>query len=113
MPTTIVDVHKVNGKRPDFDIYIGRAVRYTEFTKNSKWYNPFYAKDYDRKNMDQCLTDFENYMRNKLDYEPEKYNLQELVGRKLGCWCITTSEIYPLRCHGQILLKLIRERGLE
>lgn len=110
MNTQIVDIHKINGKRPEFDIYIGRAVRYTEFTKNSIWYNPYLAKDYDLDHIQDCLRDYEVYIREKIAKDPIKYNLKELVGKKLGCWCLNTDSFEdPLRCHGQILLKLIKE----
>lgn len=110
MKTQIVDIHKINGKRLEFDIYIGRAVRYTEFTKNSIWYNPYLAKDYDLDNIQDCLRDYEVYIREKITKDPIQYNLKELVGKKLGCWCLNTDSFEePLRCHGQILLKLIKE----
>jgi len=112
--TVIVDVHKINGQRPPFDIYIGRAVRYTEFTKNSKWYNPYYLQN--QTNLANNLLYFENYIREKIRQDPLKYDLEELRGKRLGCWCIgkcgyvSTTEILPLVCHGQILLKLLHER---
>lgn len=33
--------------------------------------------------------------------------LSELVGRRLGCWCV------PGRCHGEVLLALLVDRGLD
>jgi hypothetical protein len=114
MKTSIVDLHKVNHHRPPFDVYIGRAVRYTEFTKNSIWYNPYFAKNYEPDHIQDCLRDYEIYIREKIKQDPVKYNLRELVGKKLGCWCLTTDNFdEPMRCHGQILLKLIKELGLE
>jgi len=95
MVTKLVDIHKINGKRPDYDIYIGRAVNYTEFTRDSKWAN-YYGKNFKR---------YEFFVRNKLWND-----LNELKGKKLGCWCITTDKIKPVICHGQILLKLIKEK---
>ena len=104
MKTTVVDIHKVKDKRPEFDVYIGRALPYYMdrerlFTKFSKWFNP---------RLD--LEEYEGYMRNLIRNNPEKYNLEELRGKKLGCWCITTSELTPLVCHGQVLMKLLREK---
>jgi len=109
MKTQIIDIHKIHGQRPAFDVYIGRAVRYTEFTQNSIWYNPYYAKDYSLEHIQQCLLDYEIYIKGKINKDPKRYNLNNLVGKVLACWCVNTSEIEPLRCHGQILLKLIRE----
>lgn len=99
MKTTIVDIHKKNGKRPDFDIYIGRAVRNTEFIESSKWFNPRLS-----------LEEYELYIRNCIDVIPEYFNLKELVGKRLGCWCITTDKLTPYVCHGQVLMKLLREK---
>lgn len=102
--TSVVDIHKKNGERPEFDIYIGRKVRYTEFTKDSKWCNPRLT-----------LEEYELYIRDCIDKFPEYYDLNELKGKRLGCWCITTSEIpdkiEDMVCHGQVLMKLIREKS--
>ncbi|MGQ4874585.1 MAG: DUF4326 domain-containing protein [Promethearchaeia archaeon] len=99
--TIVVDIHKRKGKRPKYDIYIGRKVRNTEFTKDSIWANPRLT-----------LEEYELYILDCIDKYPEIYDLNELKGKRLGCWCITTDKIYPLRCHGQVLLKIMKERGL-
>lgn len=97
--TRIVDIHKKKGKRPEYDIYIGRDVKRTELIL-SKWHNPRLT-----------LEEYELYIRHKIEEMPEYYNLNELKGKKLGCWCgITTDKLEPLVCHGQILLKLIKEK---
>jgi hypothetical protein len=101
--TSVVDLHKIKGIRPSFDIYIGRAVKRTEFIEDSIWGNP-----------NLTLPEYEISIRDKIRDDPVKYNLRELVGKKLGCWCLTTDNFdEPMRCHGQILLKLIKELGLE
>ena len=98
--SSIVDIHKKNGKRPEFDVYIGRRVtRSHDFQKSSKWNNPRLT-----------LEEYELYIRHMIDEMPEYYNLEELRGKRLGCWCITTNKIEPLKCHGQILMKLLKER---
>lgn len=92
----IVDIHKKNGKRPHFDVYIGRRVRYhEEFTEDSKW-----------ANQGLSLADYEKYAREWLWDD-----LDELEGKVLGCWCINTKKTVPLKCHGQVLMKLILEKG--
>ena len=92
----VVDVHKKNGKRLYFDIYIGRKVRFVDWTYNSIWGNYDYKDD---------LDGYETYIR------VEGWDdLEGLKGAILGCWCITTDKIEPLKCHGQILMKLIREK---
>lgn len=112
--TCVVDIHKINGKRPPFDVYIGRAVRYTEFTRNSIWANPFFARDYDPVHIQDCLQDYADYIRRKIATDPQRYDLIQLQGKRLGCWCLTTASFDPpLRCHGQVILKLLHEAGLD
>jgi hypothetical protein len=118
MRTTIIDIHKKNGKRPAFDVYIGRSVVGTEFTEDSKWANPFRAKQYADRS--QCLRDYEGYIRNKIEEDPAKYDLRELVGKRLGCWCTFCDNVFEQInlqrydvCHGQILRKLMHEFGIK
>lgn len=86
--TTIV----VNIYTDEYDVYIGRG---------SKWGNPYViGKDGNRK---QVIEKYEEYIRNK----PELLDsLYELVGKRLACFC------FPKLCHGDILIKLMKERGL-
>jgi hypothetical protein len=114
--TSVVDVHKKNGKRPEYDIYIGRAVRGTEFTRPSKWNNPFrVGRSFGREPITErnYLVLFTAYVAGLIERFQVTYNLKDLAGNRLGCWCVTTSEVEPIICHGQILMMLIRERGLE
>ncbi len=104
--TWIIDIHKQNGLRPHFDVYIGRATQYTEFNQSSIWHNPFTKKKYGV----QCLIMYEQHIRQKIKEDPITYDLRQLVGKRLGCWCITTTKYQgTLVCHGQVLLKLIEE----
>lgn len=91
--SSVVDIHKVKGKRPDFDVYIGRRVRNTEFWVSSKWANQYMP-----------LEEYEQYVREWLWDD-----LGELEGQSLGCWCITTDETEDLVCHGQVLMYLLEE----
>jgi len=94
----VIDIHKKKGIRPLYDVYIGRRVNrpfIEEFQSDSKWANHFY-------------TDFDGYERHVRFYLWD--DLDELEGKKLGCWCITTKELTPVKCHGQILMKLLREK---
>ena len=93
----VVDIHKKNGIRPEFDVYIGRRIQYhKEFTRDSKW-----------ANRSPTLAAYEDTIR----ITDRLWNaLDELKGKRLGCWCITTDKIEPLRCHGQVLMKLLREK---
>ena len=96
---SIVDVRKVNGKRPRYDIYIGRCVAGTEYYKDSKWANPFRVSVYGR---DRALELYKEYILEKIKSDPVTYNVNLLKGKRLGCWCTS-------HCHGEILLKLANE----
>lgn len=82
----------VNMKTSRREVYIGRG---------SKWGNPF--KMYKESERVKVIDQYEAYARNKFSKE----DLEELVGKRLGCFC------KPRACHGDVLLKLIREYGLE
>ena len=96
----VVDIHKKNGKRAKFDVYIGRKIRYhKEFTEDSKW-----------RNRSPTLEAYEDSIR----INDRLWNaLDELEGKILGCWCVTTEKLEPIECHGQILMKLILEKVAE
>ena len=94
MKTSVVDIHKMRGKTPEFDVYIGRRVMYTDY-KTSKWANHW-----------STLENYEKHIRSTKLID----SIHELQGKRLGCWCITTDKIEPIVCHGQILMKLVRER---
>jgi len=84
------------------NLYIGRGgvvfinkQRYPP--SSSKWCNPYkIGRD---GNRDQILAKYETFICQKL--KTNEYNLAELHGKTLGCWC------HPLPCHGDILCKLI------
>ena len=94
----VVDVHKKNGKRAEFDVYIGRKIRYhREFTEDSKW-----------RNRSKDLEEYEQWVRQNLWDD-----LDELRGKVFGCWCVTTRELEPVGCHGQVLMRLVLEKAEE
>ena len=67
----------------------------------SKWGNPFKAKKTNKKSVNKCLKRYEDHVRKN----PDLFNaVMELEGKELGCWC------KPFRCHGDILIKLFKER---
>ncbi len=103
----VIDIHKIKGIRPDFDVYIGRKITYRNkhtidlkeyWFEDSKWANPRLT-----------LEEYELYIKNRIEEQPEYYDLNELKNKRLGDWCITTDKLVPLKCHGQILMKLVRE----
>lgn len=72
--------------------YVGRP---------SKWGNPFSFEEGISRQI--AINRFRIHILNKLKYEPEKYNLDELRGKDLACWC-------PLEksCHVDVLLKILQ-----
>ena len=82
----------VNKKTSSFDVYIGRG---------SKWGNPFRMKSENQRG--EVIEKYEEYARQKFS----KDELAVLVVKRLGCFC------KPRKCHGDILVKLIEEYGLE
>ena len=88
-----IRVVKVNTKRPNFSIYIGRE---WAGLSESPFHNPFHVgKDGSR---DEVILKFIGYW-----YAPKQWKLREtaliMIGPDdiLGCWC------KPLQCHGDII----------
>lgn len=107
--TRIVDIHKKKGKRPDFDVYIGRKTKTksNKFCYSSKWCNPYPIKEF---GLYRSLELYKKRIKKLIKFHPKKYNLKELYGKRLGCWCVNTSKTNPKVCHGQILLELIKKK---
>lgn len=79
----------VHCKKEKYNVYIGRP---------SKWGNPFTVEEYGRA---ECIRKYEEWVKT----QPELMNsLHELEGKILGCWC------KPASCHGDVLLRLIKEQ---
>jgi len=76
----------------------------TLIDRTTKWGNPFLLQHDSPATRAACIRKYEEHIRNS----PELLaDLKELVGKRLGCWC------KPKPCHGDVLLKLIKERELE
>lgn len=86
----------VNRHLDRYDIYIGRG---------SIWGNPFFVSEYGRHG---AIVEYEKYLREAYAKEPEKFifELTKLKGKVLGCHC------KPRECHGDVLVKLIKELGV-
>ena len=84
------NVINIRNKSQRADVYIGRG---------SKWGNPFQiGMDGTREDV---IEKYEHYIRKE---KPELLeDLHELKDKTLGCYC------KPLACHGDILVKLVRE----
>ena len=78
-------------------VYIGRHNCYVG-APSSKWRNPYSAKKYGR---DKCIQMYEKYIRAS---DELMNSIEELRGKTLGCWCT------PNACHGDILLKILKEK---
>lgn len=66
---------------------------------DSKWANKFkVGKDGTRE---ECIEKYRQYILKKIEKNPEKYNIEELRGKKLGCWC------KPDPCHGDVLIEIL------
>jgi hypothetical protein len=78
-------------------LYIGRGLEfYVKGAKHSKWHNPYSLKKY---TIEESLKLYEEHIIDNL-YD----DLDELLAYKeLGCWC------KPNKCHGDILLKLLKK----
>lgn len=82
----------VNKYHEHYDIYIGRG---------SQWGNPFViGEDGDR---DEVIAKYEEWIRRQSHL---LLKLPELIGCRLGCFC------KPKACHGDVLIKLMKERKL-
>ena len=86
-------IRVVNAHREPYDVLIARP---------SKWGNPFQiGRD---GNRDQVIKMYEVHVRRRPDLLAA---LSELAGKRLGCYC------KPEACHGDVLVKLLRELFLD
>jgi hypothetical protein len=82
---------RVNGERPEHDVYIGRTWQDFEGTK---WANPFSSFYHTEE---ECSEKYKTYYYGK----PELYeNVEELHNKTLACWCAPKKT-----CHGYFLLE--------
>jgi len=91
----------VRGKKPFYDVYIGRAEpRARPPLRRSKWANPFPVRKF---GLDSCLELYKSFL-----FESGLINnIEELRGKVLGCWC------KPNKCHGDILIELLKDDEFE
>jgi hypothetical protein len=90
----VLNLKDTNYKVPHNAIYVGRAMpRYN--LPASRWANPFKTgKDGTREEV------IEMYRKMITDPINDVYDLTELKGHDLICWCS------PLPCHADVLLEL-------
>lgn len=79
------------------------AIAEVRIDRSEKWGNPYrIGLDGDRA---EVVTKYEAWIR----AQPELLAaLPEIAGKTLGCWC----DVPRVPCHGQVLIRLCRERGL-
>ena len=83
-------------RMPDNVVYVGRP---------SKWGNPYVpatSADYQRR---IAVSKYAKYLDAKLAEDP--HFLDELRGKDLACWCPE-----GVSCHADIILEVMKERGL-
>lgn len=80
------------------DVYIGRAVP-RRGLKGSKWANPFRVEEHGREHAVEL---YRAYIVEKIAEDPETYDLSELRGKRLACWCKPGEA-----CHGDVLVELV------
>lgn len=97
--TTVVHVRDVDLSDPDV-VYIGRRNnRYR--LKESIWANHFVIAGGVTREL--SLEFYERAIRVVVRGSREHWNIETLRGKRLACWCS------PLACHGDILVKLLRD----
>jgi hypothetical protein len=97
MITKVINLYK-----EPYDIYIGRG---------SKWGNPFTTtKDKETlaseivETSEEAISKYKEYVLNTPDLIQ---SLDELEGKRLGCFC------KPKPCHGDVLLELLSQKKLK
>jgi hypothetical protein len=98
----------VNVKYDEYDVYIGRGVC-PKTGVRSKWGNPYrIGEDGDRA---EVIRLYREYVLGNTDL---LVSLEELRGKRLGCWCVSKpiehARDYPY-CHGEVLLELLGGGG--
>ena len=84
----------VHWKKEPYDVYIGRP---------GKWGNPYIiGPDGTRE---EVIEKYEEWVRSS---PTMMRTLHQLKGKVLGCWCDP-----GVPCHGEVLLKLMKEQGIE
>lgn len=90
----------VHNLHEDFDVYIGRAVP-EHGIRGSKWGNPFVMTDDSEAERERVVAAYREWVVTQPDLMS---SLEELRGRRLGCWCA------PKHCHGDVLVELVETR---
>ena len=87
---------------PDY-VYIGRY-NSTYNLPSSFWANPFNGRNYSDPKL--CLRDYRKHIEAQIEKATDEC-LREIIGKTLVCWC------KPSPCHGDVLIQILKEFGLE
>ncbi len=94
----------VHCKKHEYDVYIGRG-RCPKTRTWSRWGNPFkIGVDGTRA---QVIEKYREYILNNVEL---LVALEELRGKRLGCWCVDEPVDHireHKQCHGEVLLELL------
>lgn len=91
-------------------VYIGQAEPRWGKLKESKWANPFKTTDY--VDCIDVVRQYEAFLRRPMQ-QYLRNQLDELTGKPLACWCRRSNEPRTDQntCHGDVLVKLWKERN--
>ena len=87
----------VHNQHDEFDIYIGRDALEIGVV-GSKWGNPFVMRDDTDAERERVIAAYRAWI---VDQPDLMASLEELRGKRLGCWCA------PKPCHGDVLVELL------
>ncbi len=91
----------VHNLQEEFDVYIGREVPEHDLA-GSKWGNPFVMADDSDAERERAIADYRAWI---IEQPELMASLDELRGKRLGCWCA------PKGCHGDVLAELADSLG--
>lgn len=90
----------VHCAKEPFDVYIGRP--HPRFPQGSPWANPF------RIGRDGARAEVVKKHMDYLFHQPELLSrLEELRGKRLGCWCRASNQPHGPDCHGDNYVRLL------
>ncbi|MDD5510628.1 MAG: DUF4326 domain-containing protein [Dehalococcoidales bacterium] len=88
-------INKNKSGTPEGAVYVGRP---------SKWGNPYKIGVHGTR--EQVIETYRKWIRHCIKDNPKVYDLSELRGKDLVCWC------HPQPCHADVLLELANNSEL-
>ena len=90
----------VNLRHESFDVYIGREERSYRLPR-SLWHNPFMIGRDGTRN--EVIAKYRDYLTSSY----LRARVEELRGKRLGCWC------KPSACHGDVLVEMLALKEVD